>query len=57
MGAGCDNVTGTVTWIKLHDDEFHVVCPVGMLISCRRMRCAWRLAHVSKERDAHKILA
>jgi len=28
-----------------------------MLIRCRRTHCVWHLAHVSKERDAHKILA
>lgn len=45
------------TWIELRHGELCVLCPVGMLIGCRRMYCARHLAHVSKERDAHKILA
>jgi len=50
-----EDVTGT--WIKLHDGEFRVLCPVGMLIRCRRTHRARHLMHVSKETDAHKILA
>ena len=47
----------TGTWIKLHDEEHHVLCSVGMLIRCKRMHCVQYLAHMSKERDVHKILA
>jgi hypothetical protein len=50
-----EDVTGT--WIKLCDEKLIVLCPVGVLIGCRRMNCTRHLAHISKERDAHKILA
>ena len=50
-----EDVTGT--WIKLRDKELLVLCPVGTLIRYRMMHCVRHLAHVSMERDAHKILA
>jgi hypothetical protein len=50
-----EDMTGI--WIKLRDEELLVLCPVGVLIRCSRMYYVWHLAHISKERDAHKILA
>jgi hypothetical protein len=51
------NVNVTGTWIKLHDEELHMLCPVSMLIRCRRTNCVRHLVHVSKDRDVHKFLS